>query len=118
MYHLQVLTIFTSRKVIFVNLDRLDAKETRENNHIQNKIEAKLVGQTAEALLKCGATEEQLAIISVYRSQLRAILRSLKGRQHIEIATIDKYQGRDKDCVMISLVRNNEAGNVSNKCAS
>jgi DNA replication ATP-dependent helicase Dna2 len=103
-----------SRKVIFVNIDKLNAKESRPfGSFLQNDIEAKLIGQTAESLLKCGVTEEQLAIISVYRSQLRIILSNIKNRPGIEIATIDKYQGRDKGCVIISLVRNNDAGNVS-----
>lgn len=66
-----------------------------------------------EAFIQSGISEEQMALISVYRSQLRLISQGLKNRQGIEIATIDKYQGRDKDCVIISLVRNNDTGNVS-----
>ncbi|KAF7732134.1 Tripartite DNA replication factor [Apophysomyces ossiformis] len=45
------------------------------------------------------------------RSQLRWISRHLGGRQDLEVSTIDKYQGRDKDCVLISLVRSNSQGN-------
>lgn len=63
-------------------------------------------------MLRCGIKEEQLAIVSVYRSQLRTISRYFEGETGIEIATIDKYQGRDKDCVVISLVRSNTQGNV------
>jgi DNA replication ATP-dependent helicase Dna2 len=63
-------------------------------------------------LLRCGIKEEQLAIVSVYRSQLRTISRYFERETDIEIATIDKYQGRDKDCVIISLVRSNTQGNV------
>ncbi|KAG2234303.1 hypothetical protein INT48_000753, partial [Thamnidium elegans] len=102
-----------NRKVIFVNIDALDGKESRPfEGFLQNDIEAALIEQTVESLIASGVAEEQLALISVYRSQLRIISQVLKARQGIEIATIDKYQGRDKDCVIISLVRNNEAGNV------
>jgi len=31
----------------------------------------------------------------------------------VEILTADKSQGRDKECILISLVRSNEDGNVS-----
>jgi DNA replication ATP-dependent helicase Dna2 len=80
---------------------------------LQNDVEANLIYQATETLLRCGISQEQLAVVSVYRSQLRLISQILKSRQGIEIATIDKYQGRDKECVMLSLVRNNTQGNVS-----
>lgn len=102
-----------SRRVIFVNIDALEAKESRPfGSFLQSEVEASLIQQTVEALIQSGVTEDQLALVSVYRSQLRLISQVLKGRQGIEIATIDKYQGRDKDCVMISLVRNNNTGNA------
>lgn len=107
------LFIVCSRKVIFVNIDALDAKESRPfGSFLQNETEASLIQQAVEALIQCGVSEDQLSLISVYRSQLRLISQVLKGRQGIEIATIDKYQGRDKDCVIISLVRNNNTGNA------
>lgn len=91
----------------------MDAKESRPfGSFLQNEVEASLIQHTVEAMIECGITEDQLSLISVYRSQLRIISQLLKGRQGIEIATIDKYQGRDKDCVIISLVRNNQTGNA------
>lgn len=102
------------QKVVFVNTDLLPASETRAfGSFLHNEIEGRLVSQITTALLACGVEEEQLAIVSVYRSQLRMIAQFLKTERKIEIATIDKYQGRDKDCVIISLVRNNAQGNVS-----
>lgn len=80
---------------------------------MQNTVEANLIYQLVETMLRCGVSEEQLAVISVYRSQLRLISQALRCRQDIEVATIDKYQGRDKECVLLSLVRNNTQGNVS-----
>ncbi|KAF1799088.1 DNA replication factor Dna2-domain-containing protein [Mucor lusitanicus] len=78
----------------------------------KNEGEAQLIYQVAETLLKSGLDQDDLAVISVYRSQLRVISQLLKARKSIEIATIDKYQGRDKDCILISLVRNNNQGNA------
>ncbi|KAG0168654.1 Tripartite DNA replication factor [Apophysomyces sp. BC1015] len=102
-----------SSKVVFVDTDALSADEERlSGNQLQNPTEANLILQTAESLLACGVREEQIAVVSVYRSQLRLISRQLAGRQDLEIATIDKYQGRDKDCVLVSLVRSNAHGNA------
>ncbi|KAI9482549.1 AAA domain-containing protein [Zychaea mexicana] len=99
-----------SRKVVFLDTDKMSATEERIMETVVNKAEASIVLQLAEALLLAGVPEERLAVISVYRSQLRLISQSLRGRPGVEIATIDKYQGRDKECVLVSLVRSNETG--------
>ena len=31
----------------------------------------------------------------------------------VEVNTVDKYQGRDKECVVVSCTRSNSKGNVS-----
>ena len=57
--------------------------------------------------------EEQIGIISLYKQQVKLLSHLLDGKKGIEILTADKSQGRDKDCIIVSLVRSNEAGNVS-----
>lgn len=70
--------------------------------------------QLACALLKAGLQPSSLGIISPYRHQLKLITQVfLKSKQNeIEINTVDKYQGRDKACIIVSLVRSNEHSNV------
>ncbi|KAG8741435.1 Tripartite DNA replication factor [Ceratobasidium sp. 414] len=36
----------------------------------------------------------------------------LQGHQGVEILTADRSQGRDKDCIIISMVRSNEDGSI------
>jgi DNA replication ATP-dependent helicase Dna2 len=60
-----------------------------------------------------GVPETKVGVITPYRSQLRLIQQLLKGRERVEVHTIDKYQGRDKECVVVSLVRSNANGLVS-----
>jgi superfamily I DNA and/or RNA helicase len=64
-------------------------------------------------LLAMGVQESKIGIITPYRAQLHLMGRMLKGREKVEVHTIDKYQGRDKACVIVSLVRSNPNGNVS-----
>lgn len=53
-------------------------------------------------------------MITPYRQQIK-LIGSLLDEEYagVEVMTADKSQGRDKDCIVISMVRSNEVGNVS-----
>lgn len=75
---------------------------------VQNEVEGKLVYQIVEALLQSGVEERQIGIMSLYRQQIKLLSHLLQERKQIEKWTADKSQGRDKDCVIISMVRSND----------
>lgn len=108
-----LIIIHSSRRVVFIDTDKIPALEERAMERVQNPSEAKMVLQLAETLIAAGVPQQELAVISIYRSQLRLISPGLRGTPDVEVATIDKYQGRDKECILVSLVRSNEQGNVS-----
>ena len=58
--------------------------------------------------LKAGIDQTQISLISPYRPQLKYLAN--EDFADVEVSTIDKYQGRDRDCVVISLVRSNSDG--------
>jgi len=60
-----------------------------------------------EGLLFCGVQETDIGVISPYRAQLKVINTLLKGREGVEVYTVDKYQGRQKKCIILSFVRSN-----------
>ncbi|RKO85155.1 AAA domain-containing protein, partial [Blyttiomyces helicus] len=93
--------------VLFIDTDAVPALESRPGSLVQNEVEVELVFQTIETLIASGVDEAALGIISPYRSQLRLIETRFKHRPGIEILTVDRFQGRDKDCVVASLVRSN-----------
>ena len=66
-----------------------------------------------DVLRKCGVPSVAIGVMSVYRAQLK-LLSHLLAPDHadIEILTADRFQGRDKEVVIISLVRSNEANYV------
>jgi len=100
---------------VFANLDLVPAQEGRDPDQVsdivRNEVEAKLVVQVTESLLLAGVPASSIGIISPWRSQLKSIHHFLGQRglqQHqLEVLTVDKYQGRDKDCIIFSLVRSN-----------
>jgi DNA replication ATP-dependent helicase Dna2 len=56
-----------------------------------------------------------MGIISPYRFQLKIIKRLFEKYQlhPLDIHTIDRFQGKDKACMLVSLVRSNSQGHVS-----
>lgn len=95
-----------------MDTDLVPAQDSRVGDLVQNEVEAHLVHQVAEALLQSGISPEQIGVISLYRQQIKLLTQLLHFRPGIELLTADRSQGRDKDCIIISMVRSNDAGVV------
>ena len=104
--------MFFSVKAVFVDTDRVPGYDTRVGDLVQNEVEAELVYQFTETLIGCGIKEEQIGIVTLYRQQIKLLSHLLINRKGIEILTADRSQGRDKDCIIISMVRSNVEGQV------
>lgn len=77
----------------------------------RNPQEAELVCRKVEALIAAGVSPNDIAIISPYAAQVR-LLRTQLEHLAVEIDTIDGFQGREKEVVIISLVRSNIKGDI------
>ena len=105
-----------SVRACFINTDSLfpRSREVIENegSRITNPCEATLTAQLVEALLTTGVLPSEIGVITMYRSQLALIKQSLRHRSGVEMHTADKFQGRDKEVAVLSLVRSNESKTV------
>lgn len=72
-----------------------------------NPQEASVVQRRVTQLLEHGLPARDIAVISPYAAQVRH-LRELLGVEELEIDTVDGFQGREKEAVIISLVRSND----------
>ncbi|KAG8995284.1 Tripartite DNA replication factor [Tulasnella sp. JGI-2019a] len=102
-------------KAVFVDTDSVPARDSRVGDLVQNEVEADLIHQVSEALLSTGVLPSQIGIISPYRQQIKLLthlFRNTEAEQEIEILTADRSQGRDKDCILMSMVRSNDEGQV------
>lgn len=65
-------------------------------------------------LVSRGVDPSQIAIISPYSAQVTLIREMLQEQDHVvvEVNSIDAFQGREKDVVILSLVRSNGEGTV------
>ncbi|TPX38233.1 hypothetical protein SmJEL517_g00212 [Synchytrium microbalum] len=100
------------RRVVFVDTDAVPALDSKHGESTQNDTEAVLVKQTVECLIKSGVEETSIGVISPYRSQLKIMAHTLLNHPGVEVHTVDKFQGRDKECVVVSLVRSNPNQNI------
>lgn len=71
-----------------------------------NPKEADLVMTLITRMLEFGVSEKDIAIIAPYAAQVRH-LRNLLGSTEIEVDTVDGFQGREKDLVVLTMVRSN-----------
>ena len=76
-----------------------------------NPQEADLVVQKVQALLDAGVPAEAIAVIAPYAAQVRR-LRDRLPISGLEIDSVDGFQGREKEAVVISMVRSNAEGEV------
>ncbi len=76
-----------------------------------NEGEADLVLAWAQRLLSLGLNPSELALITPYAAQA-ALLRERFPDDSVEIDSIDAFQGREKDAVLLSLVRSNPEQSV------
>ncbi|KAG7817676.1 hypothetical protein KL928_003575 [Ogataea angusta] len=95
-------------RVLFLNHDSVPAQEVANGEKIENPVEADLILQIIKCLVSCGVSASSIGVMSFYRAQLRYFYRGLRNHPDIEVLTADQFQGRDKDCIIISLVRSNE----------
>ncbi|KFY27410.1 hypothetical protein V493_03482 [Pseudogymnoascus sp. VKM F-4281 (FW-2241)] len=101
-------------KACFVNTDTLvpRPREEAKGNRIVNPTEATVCSQLVQALLSVGVPGSEIGVMTHYRSQLALLKHNLRSHQEVEMHTCDRFQGRDKEVVVISLVRSNEAGGI------
>ncbi|TPX62287.1 hypothetical protein PhCBS80983_g00513 [Powellomyces hirtus] len=80
-----------------------------------NQGEAALVQAYLKTLLAAGVRAADIAIISPYNGQvalIKSMVRELEGGELVEVGSVDGFQGREKEAIIISLVRSNPDANV------
>jgi regulator of nonsense transcripts 1 len=81
-----------------------------------NRTEAASVEKIATKFLKAGIKPEQIGVVTPYEGQRSFLVQYMQYQgslhskiyQELEIASVDAFQGREKDIIIISCVRSNE----------
>lgn len=79
-----------------------------------NRGNAERVAAEARRLISRGVPPTAIAIIAAYSAQARRIRELLRSERAagLEIGTVDGFQGREKEAVIVDLVRSNERGEI------
>jgi predicted DNA helicase len=103
----------TDEPLTFIDTAGADYDEEAELDGASrcNPAEGRLVLHKAQQLLEAGVPSGDLAVIAPYAAQVRW-LRDRTPDPALEIDTVDGVQGREKEAVVISLVRSNRAGEI------
>jgi len=116
--------LLPTNRAIFLNTDTVTTPSpsveilTGSNQRITNPIESTLTAHLLATLIRSGVPPKSIGVITFYRSQLSLLRHDVKAicgsaaAADVEMHTADKYQGRDKDVILLSCVRSNSARNV------
>ena len=91
-----------------------DEVRTAENPSTHNPDQAQRVVEEVQRILDRGLFPSDMAVITPYLAQAR-LLRQLLAepvRLGLEIDTVDGFQGREKEAIVLDLVRSNERGEL------
>ncbi len=101
--------------LLFIDTAGCGLEEVREEESESkaNDGEVEIAAAHVEALLACGVRPAEIAVITPYNAQVERLRRRLsESYPDLEIDTVDGFQGREKEAVVISLVRSNPDGEV------
>ncbi|XP_043202420.1 DNA-binding protein SMUBP-2-like isoform X2 [Amphibalanus amphitrite] len=92
---------------------RLDEVQTDEAGSRGNEGEADIVLSHARSLVEAGLAPDQIGIITPYNLQVGLIRDRLRtAGLTVEVNSVDGFQGREKEAILLSLVRSNKRGEV------
>ncbi|KAJ6363381.1 hypothetical protein OIU78_003537 [Salix suchowensis] len=106
----------TEPTLLLVDIAGCDMEEKKdEEESTMNEGEAEVAVAHAKRLVQSGVQASDIGIITPYAAQV-VLLRILKNNddklKDMEISTVDGFQGREKEAIIISMVRSNSKKEV------
>ncbi|MDQ7083297.1 MAG: IGHMBP2 family helicase [Aquificota bacterium] len=93
--------------VVFVAVKGAEHRRRGSTSYMNEK-EAHAVAEIVENLLRGGLGEDHIGVISPYEDQVDLISRMVP----VEVRTVDGFQGREKEVIIVSFVRSNPEGDT------
>ena len=113
---------FVTRKPLPVALHFVDTDGMRGSRErrgpggaLRNETEVRVAAHVVRLLDERCPRELSMAVIAMYAEQVERLRQALgrrKFKRSVKIDTVDSFEGREEDLVVISLVRSNERGRI------
>ena len=102
--------VLIKKSVVFIDTSTIDAEEVQKGSSksFHNPAEIEIVKKVVDELLRMNLDADRIGVISPYDDQVRM----LKEAVECEVKTVDGFQGREKDVIVISFVRSNDCGDI------
>lgn len=97
--------VFGEHKERLLFFDIPDGREMQRNKSLCNPVEAKRAAEVLVELLDLG---HEVVALTPYKGQVEEIQKHLKKSNHHLVKTVDGFQGKEADFIILSLVRNNK----------
>ncbi|KAH1194718.1 DNA-binding protein SMUBP-2 [Glycine max] len=109
-------TTSTEPTLLLIDTAGCDMEEKKdEEDSTFNEGEAEVTVAHAKRLVQSGVIPSDIGIITPYAAQV-VLLKMLKNKEDrlkdVEISTVDGFQGREKEAIIISMVRSNSKKEV------
>lgn len=91
-----------------------EEEKSEESESLRNTGEANLIVQIAQKIIEeLSIQPSNIGIIAPYKEQIYAIREASPVEwTSLDISTVDAFQGREKDVILLSLTRSNEEGEL------
>ena len=102
---------YDEEALLFIDTSKIEdngERHLKDSKSIVNKLECEIAVSIAGDYLNAGIEEDDIGIISPYADQVKLI----QEKTPIEVKTVDGFQGREKEIIIISTVRSNNNGNI------
>ncbi len=102
-----------AQPIVFIDTIEMNAEERslKGSNSYDNPVEMEILLDIVDEALKSELKPEDIAVIAPYKDQVD-LLKKHSNIENLEINTVDGFQGREKEVVLISLVRSNNHNNI------
>ncbi|MDZ7671384.1 MAG: IGHMBP2 family helicase [Halanaerobiales bacterium] len=101
------------KPIVFIDTKMMTANERslKGSNSYDNPVEMEILLDIVDEALKSKLKPKDLAVIAPYKDQVD-LFKKHNNIENLEINTVDGFQGREKEVVLISLVRSNSHNNI------
>ena len=108
-----------SKPMFFYSIQGMEEISASGTSYL-NRTEASYVEKVVTHLLRMGVTPQQIGVVTPYDGQKKYITESMRRSgalasslyEAIEVASVDAFQGREKDFILVSCVRSSESQGI------